>query len=200
MRLVDTARAADTWPARAVLTRASSASRLVVDVNRQLCCATAVAADHPLIGREHECATLGEVLAGRRRAAAFVLGEAGIGKSRLIEAASDIAAADGVLVLHGSCLPLSTSLPLLPIVDIVRECAGVAGGELLETALTRCRDFVRDSIDRLLSASPPRVDDSGPAASWYREQTFEAVRQAVRPSPRSAGSPSSSKTSTGRTR
>ena len=57
-----------------------------------------------LVGRGRELGELTDVVAGAaagRGGAAFVLGEAGIGKSRLLNAAGDIARSRGMTVLRG---------------------------------------------------------------------------------------------------
>ncbi|HEY0645962.1 MAG TPA: AAA family ATPase, partial [Nocardioides sp.] len=46
-----------------------------------------------------------------------VTGQAGIGKTRLVSAAAERAAA---FVAVGHCLPLSTGVPLLPVIDVLR--------------------------------------------------------------------------------
>jgi DNA-binding CsgD family transcriptional regulator len=69
------------------------------------------------VGRSDELAELASVLdavrSGRGRAV-LVTGDAGVGKTRLVQRAA--AQAEGFLVLTGTCLPLSSlSVPLLPL-------------------------------------------------------------------------------------
>lgn len=64
---------------------------------------------------------------------ALVCGEAGIGKTTLVDAFSERAGAAGVPVLRGACDALRTPRPLGPLLDIAREAGGrlqaIAGGE-----------------------------------------------------------------------
>ena len=63
-----------------------------------------------LVGRERELSELTDVVAGAatgRGGVAFVIGEAGIGKSRLLDAAGDIARSRGMTVLRGACRPVA---------------------------------------------------------------------------------------------
>src|SRR5437667_3473918 len=77
-----------------------------------------------LIGRDREMRALADLLAGiqERGAAVIVRGEAGIGKSSLVAAASDRARERGVQVLTAAAVQCETHLPfaglhqlLLPI-------------------------------------------------------------------------------------
>jgi predicted ATPase len=65
---------------------------------------------------------LTNTLSGEGPTALLVVGEAGVGKTRLIAVAAD-ATRTGVAVLAGSCLPLSERRPFLPIVDVYRRAA-----------------------------------------------------------------------------
>ena len=72
----------------------------------------------PLAGRRQEVAALREHLAPDSPYRAVVLlGDAGVGKSRLV---TEIAALDEFLVFTGWCLPRSEGLPFLPVVDLLR--------------------------------------------------------------------------------
>ncbi len=80
--------------------------------------------DCPLVGRADELARL---LAHVRRAAegrpsaALLAGDAGVGKTRLIDELARRAADDGVRVLVGHCVDLGeVGLPYLPFVDLLR--------------------------------------------------------------------------------
>ena len=50
----------------------------------------------------------------------LVCGEAGIGKSRLVAEAKAYAAAQGFLLLQGSCFPEDSSYPYAPLLDLLR--------------------------------------------------------------------------------
>ena len=80
----------------------------------------------PLVGRDRELGVLRElfheVKAGRGQVA-FVAGEAGIGKSRLLlevrRALAD--AGEPVTWLEGGCISFGQSIPFLPLIDQLRE-------------------------------------------------------------------------------
>src|SRR3954452_8557525 len=68
-----------------------------------------------MVGRVRELSAVLRSLADPEVALTLVMGEAGIGKSRLV--AETVAAAPERLTLAGNCLPLRHTLPLLPVVD-----------------------------------------------------------------------------------
>ncbi|GID48668.1 helix-turn-helix transcriptional regulator [Actinoplanes capillaceus] len=75
-----------------------------------------------LVGRDRELNVLTSALeaaAAGRPGTAIVTGEAGIGKTRLVEELIDRAEAAGSVVASGACSPVSTRLPYGPVVDLV---------------------------------------------------------------------------------
>jgi AAA ATPase domain len=118
---------------------------------------------------------------GPDAAALLVVGEAGVGKSRLVGAAVDAVRAD-TAVLIGGCLPLSEGRPFLPVVDVLRGMAEVEGGRLLKAALADCPAFVRTELARLLpeleETSEQRI--AGADDEWRRQRLLDAVRQVLR--------------------
>ncbi|MEU2350463.1 AAA family ATPase [Modestobacter sp. NPDC049651] len=83
--------------------------------------------DAPLVGRATELGRLlGHVdrAAGGRPSAVLLAGDAGVGKSRLLEELTRQAGERGVRVLTGHCVDLGdVGLPYLPFVDLVRPLA-----------------------------------------------------------------------------
>ena len=85
------------------------------------------ASSSQLVGREGELASLLDLLrsipdGGSPVVTVLVGGEAGIGKSRLIEEFCSRARADGVLVATGGCAPVDGGgLPYGPVVGILRD-------------------------------------------------------------------------------
>ncbi|HEY5840549.1 MAG TPA: AAA family ATPase, partial [Mycobacterium sp.] len=77
---------------------------------------------------------------------ALVVGDAGIGKTRLVAECGAGLEADGWLVVSASCLPLAEQLPLLPVVEGLRQLHRVEGGGLLEDCLQDCPGYVRDDL------------------------------------------------------
>ena len=86
----------------------------------------------------------------RAGSTALLVGDAGIGKTRLAaECAADFEA-EGWLVVSASCLPLAEQLPLLPVVNGLRQLNRVDGGALLRDCLQDCPSYVREEIGRLV--------------------------------------------------
>ena len=95
-----------------------------------------------IVGRDAELAELAAALdaAAAGSGGLFVVeGEAGIGKSRLIEEFVSSARANGVLVLTGACLPFADAVPYAPLAAILdhlsddgHATAGPAGVETVD--------------------------------------------------------------------
>ena len=95
-----------------------------------------------LVGRQRELRMLLESferVRDDRRAHVFTLvGNAGIGKSRLVgEALARIAAGDRARVLRGRCLPYGAGITYWPIMEIIREDAGISGEDDRDRALAK---------------------------------------------------------------
>ena len=108
----------------------------------------------------------------------LVAGEAGIGKTRLVTAAAALVA-DDTFVATGSCLPLSSEVPLLPVADALRTIHAPDGGQWLKEALAECAAYVPSSLRRVLpeldvtDVVPEREDE------WSRQRLFVAVGSAL---------------------
>src|SRR3982751_3793381 len=76
-----------------------------------------------LIGRGAQIDALRQVLAQAREGngrVALIVGEAGVGKSRILRAMSDEARGRGFFVLQGACFEAERSIPYAPLLDLVR--------------------------------------------------------------------------------
>jgi len=108
----------------------------------------------------------------------LVTGEAGMGKTKLVATAAELVAGD-VFVATGSCLPLSSEVPLLPIADSLRAVHAVDGGQWLKEALADCPAYVPASLRVLL----PELEVTGfrpePGDEWSRQRLFVAVGSAL---------------------
>lgn len=126
-----------------------------------------------LVGRDHPLELLLGLL---RRAtegdggAALVLGETGIGKSRLVNEFARRAAEDGTLLLVGECVDLvEAELPYAPVVGALRAVVR----ERSEPELVKLFGAARSELARLL----PELGDPGPSipASLGQTRLFELL-------------------------
>ncbi|MGX5654940.1 ATP-binding protein, partial [Geodermatophilus nigrescens] len=134
--------------------------------------------DRPLVGRAREIAALESAVdraAAGRGSAVLVAGDAGVGKSRLLDELAARAAGRGLRVLTGHCVDLGeVGLPYLPFVDLLRPVAaelgeGAAG---LFAAGAGAAESDGADLDAAVRALRPPVDDG-------RLQLFEAVAGAL---------------------
>jgi transcriptional regulator with AAA-type ATPase domain/tetratricopeptide (TPR) repeat protein len=78
----------------------------------------------PFVGREHDLAMLRDLLAraeGGRGQVVTIVGEAGVGKSRLLHEFRQALAPGYVTYLEGRCSSYGSTIPYLPFIDIVRS-------------------------------------------------------------------------------
>jgi tetratricopeptide (TPR) repeat protein len=108
----------------------------------------------------------------------LVAGEAGIGKTRLV--ATAVAAAGArTFVASGSCLPLSTEVPLLPVTDALRSVLEHQDGQWMHEALAGCPPYVTASLARLLPELAEVATVTDPDDDWSRPRLFAAVGAAL---------------------
>jgi hypothetical protein len=129
------------------------------------------------VGREGELSRLQSSLAERARLV-LVVGDAGIGKSRLAAEGLARLAAEGMFTVGGGCLPLAEKLPLLPVADALGELTRLDGGAPFEAALTAAPAYVRPEVARLLPRLAPGEPAAGePVEGWRHERLFAAVAE-----------------------
>ena len=105
-----------------------------------------------LVGRSAELARVDELLGAAicgRAGALFVLGEPGIGKSRLLREATRMAGERDMQTATAGCLPLTTPLPLDPVVELLRQL----GLPLRAAPGQSRRDLFGTVVERLEQAS-----------------------------------------------
>ncbi|MGN9762595.1 helix-turn-helix transcriptional regulator [Streptomyces sp. SD31] len=111
----------------------------------------------PLIGREDELDRLSGVLKRARSGesrAVLIAGDAGVGKTRVLDEVAGRAAADGMTVLTGHCVDLGdVGLPYLPFTEVLGVVAGeerfaevLAAHPVVEGLLGGGADAVRDRL------------------------------------------------------
>jgi tetratricopeptide (TPR) repeat protein len=93
----------------------------------------------PLVGRDAELSmlrsTIDTAVTHRRTALLLVIGEAGVGKSRLAEEVAESAGCDhDALVLEGRCVPYGEANVWWPVAEALRQSCGIGGDEVIDRA------------------------------------------------------------------
>lgn len=130
----------------------------------------------PLVGREQELALLAEAwqaaLAGQC-SLLLVSGEAGVGKTRLVQAFADGQRWQGVRVLQGRCYEFERLLPYQPVVEALRslpaDVVTAAGAALPAWASAQVARLAPDLM------APTKVTPSGMLGSEEQERLFDGV-------------------------
>jgi DNA-binding CsgD family transcriptional regulator len=131
-----------------------------------------------LTGRGRELSCLLGALGSDARLV-LVVGDAGVGKTRFAAEGMARAAAAGMVMIRGECLPLSGTLPLLPVASALAELGRLDGGGLMEAALAAAPGFVRDEVARLLpgvGGDDGAVPD-GRDGEWSQHRLFSAAAE-----------------------
>jgi predicted ATPase/class 3 adenylate cyclase len=141
--------------------------------------------DAPIVGRELELAALNhrlhEAIQERRCRLVTVIGEAGVGKSRLVD--EFVRSLDDVAFLRGRCLPYGEGITFWPLAEAVRQAAGILERDTTEVALQKLSALSSDAEaeDRVASAiglSPTQFP--GEELVWGARKLLEAL---ARPRP-----------------
>ncbi len=120
-----------------------------------------------LVGRDGEVAVIvREIDASAAGSPRFVVvrGEAGIGKSRLVQEATDTVRGRGAMVLVGECLDIgSGGLPYLPVAAALRGLARAVTPETLDDLLGPARGDLAAIVPELATEAPaPVLEDTAP--------------------------------------
>ncbi len=141
------------------------------------------------VGREKEMAILKEAFdkakAGSGQVVCIV-GEAGVGKSRLLLELRRTLESDDYTYLEGQCLHYGSSMPYLPLLDILRSYFGLKEGEREFLVRKRLEEKTCAIDPKLKSIMPPlqellslKVEDEDYLKlepQKKREKIFEAIR------------------------
>lgn len=152
-----------------------------LDGSRSPCSHGSVAYLTPMVGRGPELAAVTDALATSR--AVVVVGEAGIGKSRLVSEAVATVEERGDIAVTGRCLPLSAGLPLLPIIDLLRHLSEVESGRLWKAVFAGLPESTRWEIRGLLPEveATSNVEERGRVSGLAQQaRLFDALRQVLR--------------------
>jgi class 3 adenylate cyclase len=141
----------------------------------------------PFIGRDAEMAALGEAAgraAGGRGQVVAVVGEPGVGKSRLILEFTRSAALQDWVVLEGHAMPSSKESPYLPILELLRGALGLQPDDdpdtIRERVATRLgRGALAQVLSPIVALMGLVVDDphwTRLDAQQQRRRTVDAVK------------------------
>jgi DNA-binding CsgD family transcriptional regulator/tetratricopeptide (TPR) repeat protein len=132
----------------------------------------------PFVGRGGELSRLLEAVGGSARLV-LVVGDAGVGKTRFTGEAMARAAAAGMVMVRGECLPLAETVPLLPVAGALGALARVDDGGVVAAALNAVPGYVREEVARLVPglARPGKPGPDGRDDGWRRGRLFSAVAE-----------------------
>jgi len=144
----------------------------------------------PFVGRQRDLelleSRLASTLAGRGQVVGIV-GDAGLGKSRLVFEFRRALSRRDVTWLEGRCLSYGVSMPFLPILEMLRENFGLTHVDDAAAVVDRVRsglEVVGMSADesspyllQLLGVSEGTERIAGLAPEAIRARTFDAIRQ-----------------------
>ena len=107
----------------------------------------------PLVGRDAEVGVLTHALdtavTHGRPHLVLLVGEAGLGKSRLAEEVAGVALSrHKALVLEGRAVPYGEANPWWPLAEALRQSCSIEPGDTLEEARDKCRAAVAVALER----------------------------------------------------
>src|SRR6516165_2143861 len=134
-------------------------------------------ADRPLVGRHREIAALDaefrRAVAGPEGRLVTLLGEAGVGKSRLIEEFVRRLAGEAT-VLRGRCLSYGNGITFWPLAEVLRQAAGIVPDDSEEDARIKLKacfgEQLADATTRIASSMGLSQDQYG------KDELFWGVR------------------------
>ena len=141
------------------------------------------------VGRSREIETLREAFAKVQSGEGQVMGlvgEAGVGKSRLLLEFRNLLPQRRYTYLEGQCLHYGGSMPYLPLLDVLRSFLGVKEGEPEQVIRQKLKERILGLDENLRDLIPPfqellslQVEDEAYGKlepKQKREKTFEALR------------------------
>ncbi len=129
----------------------------------------------PFVGRGEAYATLRRQWEEARKGGArltLVTGEAGVGKSRLMEEIARYVQTDGALCLKGQCYEFGSAVPYQPVVDALRTAATAERVMALDAVWLAELSRLLPDLRRIRPDLPPPIRASDDTA---RQRLFEAV-------------------------
>jgi tetratricopeptide (TPR) repeat protein len=142
----------------------------------------------PMVGRDDELAALEEIATEtvdeRRCRVVTLVGDAGVGKSRLTEEFLAVVA-DGSGILRGRCLPYGDGITFWPVVELIRGAAAIRDEDPPEVARAKIAGLLApgqaDIADRLASLLGLAAVDYQVAELFWAIRRFLEIVAAERP-------------------
>jgi len=144
----------------------------------------------PLISRTAELAALERIFEHARNGrgqVAFVVGDAGIGKSRLLHEFRQRLGAANVTWLDGRCISFGRGIPFLPIIDVLKSGFAIEEADDEATIIEKIRrglaglgaelEAAEPYLRAFLAVDPGDAAIAGMDASARRFATFEALKR-----------------------
>ncbi|MGH2759361.1 MAG: AAA family ATPase, partial [Actinomycetota bacterium] len=137
----------------------------------------------PLFGRKAELGmlwhALGTAVAHKRPHFVLLVGDAGVGKTRLVEEAIEVARMQhDALVLEGRCLPYGEANPWWPVAEALRQACGIDADDPADVAARKCRE----AIAAIMGAADEGVEASRVSDGLLYLMGYEGTLHEVDPS------------------
>ena len=103
-----------------------------------------------MVGREHELSLLLErwsLIKASEGQCIVLTGEAGIGKSRLVQALIDAVSKDDHIRVGLQCSPFHQGSPLWPVIQYLKRGSGIVSGDPPEIRLVKLETFLRQGAE-----------------------------------------------------
>ena len=146
----------------------------------------------PFLGRERELELLHEGLERARsgRGQAFsIMGEAGVGKSRLLYEFRKAIANEDVIFLEGRCLSYSTNVAYHPVIDLLKSTFDIHEGDDDDRIRDRVKKGLKEQgadesstlpfVLEMLSVKESGIDAMGLTPEVRKDRTLEALKRIV---------------------
>src|SRR5262245_29073823 len=135
-----------------------------------------------LIARESELTVARESLERARDGNAHVtliVGEAGVGKSRLLHAMIDAARESGFLILKGASFESDRSIPYAPLLDLLRTFAGSGSSARFEHLFSAAAPELVALFPELRSVLPDVTPSASVDPEMDKRRLFHGLSQSI---------------------
>jgi class 3 adenylate cyclase/tetratricopeptide (TPR) repeat protein len=169
--------------AYAVMSELTGRTRLEVSKERGLT---------PLVGRDRELRSLAAIhrrAADRHGAIALLVGDPGVGKSRLLYEFLRIVEAEGAQLLETTCASYGRSMAYRPIVDLLRSSLGLFDGIAAEEIQSRVAEYLQflgvegeeqaTLLAHFLGVAAPAEFLNRLSGPQLKERTFATIRDVL---------------------